>query len=712
MGTRIPTVRLTTPTGLEICPDGSNIRLTMFDCKWKDDGKDDIELGFESRNVALLHSCGFVYEGLVYMSFGYTDGNMSDTIPYIIRDVTRKYTEKGLSTNITLSSLSSPLDIMSPDSDAIMDENETDEYGPQEDNQTTTIMQSPLEYIMGVCGENLELVITHKGKVGFKSNKVKKGNGYIPPQFVWDSYNVIVRFLGGGSKAPYAPGMDPDEQVYLGPYRDNSILERPEEDKKVTAKDLGDLPDSVKEFLLTPRIINTTANKIMAVINQILSFMPEGPWYVTRRGNLFLIHGRGITGNHQRQFNFYSDDNTILNCTIKYNADDLDKDKAESSGQDPTLRTVSKVVQYNTALKTMEDIYNRVLNNNPKAFNTPSSLYIEAKPYYEYDSKYTEGPYVGQGVVEANRQGLMLNQNTVYTLDGMKVSLEDYDAFRAAYATAQSLQKDVGIEKVYLYEYEAEEDKEGNPVYRSGFAKIIDQLGSGTAHGNAGANAKLPQYEPITKVKHNTFYTIDSINKKTKKPNEFSGHLFYIQPQISSDAVWNVANKLMAASMNGVTATVTIEGDPTIMDGMVVKLTGLGADTGNYYIKSVRHSISGSGGYKTTMEMCRQVGDTSTIMLNEVREFTNYDPEDIRRRFIDSVIFGVNTRFIWNGPSNPQAWPTDMGQEGVDKYNVPTDGSIAVGEAGVNYVKPNDPKFQQAYIDAARARGIDQSQLK
>ena len=124
MGTRIPTVRLTTPTGLEICPDGSNIRLTMFDCKWKDDGKDDIELGFESRNVALLHSCGFVYEGLVYMSFGYTDGNMSDTIPYIIRDVTRKYTEKGLSTNITLSSLSSPLDIMSPDSDAIMDENE------------------------------------------------------------------------------------------------------------------------------------------------------------------------------------------------------------------------------------------------------------------------------------------------------------------------------------------------------------------------------------------------------------------------------------------------------------------------------------------------------------------------------------------------------------------------------------------------------------
>lgn len=112
------------------------------------------------------------------------------------------------------------------------------------------------------------------------------------------------------------------------------------------------------------------------------------------------------------------------------------------------------------------------------------------------------------------------------------------------------------------------------------------------------------------------------------------------------------------------------------------------------------------------MEMCRQVGDTSTVMLNEVREFTNYDPEDIRRRFIDSVIFGVNTRFIWNGPSNPQAWPTDMGQEGVDKYNVPTDGSIAVGEAGVNYVKPNDPKFQQAYIDAARARGIDQSQLK
>ena len=58
MGTRIPTVILTTPTGMEICPDGSDIRLTQFDCKWKDDGKDDIELTFESRNVQLI-SCVF-----------------------------------------------------------------------------------------------------------------------------------------------------------------------------------------------------------------------------------------------------------------------------------------------------------------------------------------------------------------------------------------------------------------------------------------------------------------------------------------------------------------------------------------------------------------------------------------------------------------------------------------------------------------------------
>ena len=134
MGTRIPTVILTTPTGMEICPDGSDIRLTQFDCKWKDDGKDDIELTFESRNVQLMHSWGFVYEGLVSMSFGYTDGTMSDVIPYIIKDVERKYTEKGLSTTISLTSLSSPLDSLSVDDDSPIDVEIPDEEGSQEEN--------------------------------------------------------------------------------------------------------------------------------------------------------------------------------------------------------------------------------------------------------------------------------------------------------------------------------------------------------------------------------------------------------------------------------------------------------------------------------------------------------------------------------------------------------------------------------------------------
>lgn len=718
MGTRIPTVILTTPTGMEICPDGSDIRLTQFDCKWKDDGKDDIELTFESRNVQLMHSWGFVYEGLVSMSFGYTDGNMSDVIPYVIKDVERKYTEKGLSTTISLTSLSSPLDSLSVDDDSPIDVEIPDEEGSQEENESKTISQSPLEFIIGLMGDSLELIITCRGKVGYRYSRVKAGNGYIPPTFSWNSYNVVKYLLP-------SPITGNDAPIYIGPFRDNSILEEAQQGFKPKASDI-DLPDELKEFLLTPRIIDVTAKKVMATINKILSYMPEGPWYVTRRGNLFMIHDRGIFGSAKRQFNFYNDDNTILSCTIKYDGDELSKDKEEVSSQDSTLRNISRVVQYNTALKTMEEIWDRVINNNPKVIQNKSSVYVQTDSIYGLTNDVFGGDktkntpdLIKEGMVINTRQGLLLKQNLKYTLDGLEISKEDYDKFNEAYATAKELHKYAGIEKLYQY-YLGES---GDPYYytggdqsgvttsvvdsdkaKSSFMKVLEQMSYGASHGNAGSNARLPNSE-IVRVKHEKFYVYDPIDDKTGRVRKFSGVIRYIQTQENDDAIWEAANRLGASAMAGVTGTCTIEGEPSIMDGMVVRLTGLGGDSGDYYVKAVRHSITESGGYKTTMELCRQAEETTATMLNQVREYTSYKPEDLRRRFFDQQLFGVNNRQIFIGPSNPRNWSKDASQTPMGPNDTPTDDTVWVSETGDNYMTPNSPEFQNEYVKQA---GIDE----
>ena len=723
MGVRIPTVKLTTPSGIEICPDGVNIRLTSFDCNWKDDGKDDISLTFKSRNVALLHSCGFVYEGLVVMSFGYTDGNMSQAIPYTIQDVERRYTEKGLSVSITLASQSTPLDTMAGDVEDTFDPEDMDPEGDQEGQEAIFSTERPIDFLTGLMGNSLVLQIVYNGKVTYTYDKVEKGNGYIPDNFVFD-YIAMVNLMGYDFQWEGVPYKN--RPVYAGPLQDpESLVAKEQRNQVITSSDFKGLPDSVINFLMTKRAIEKTAKKMIANVRNLLSFMPEGPWYITRRGNLFMIHDRGIgvragTGGESqggqrsalRQFNFYSDDNTILSATIKHDSEKLNKDATEAIAQDPTLRTVNRVVQYNTAINTALEIYKKAKNQSlgVNSYNVPYSTYVDTRPLYNYGNTWQFGALgaqgeaeairngywvEGEGQVEAVKKGFMLNKNLKYTIDGMEITLEDYKKFNEAIRTAKALHKDAGVDKLYV--------NENSRVVNLGPESPDEVDPRRSKFGSAGGTARMP-YIPITKTKKEKFFTYDLVDKDTKKVLPWSGMIHYVQAQISDDALWKAANNVKAQAIEGIIATVTIEGDPTIMDGMVMRLTGLGNDSGDYYVKAVRHSISSSQGYRTTMECCKQAGDEVTVMLNNVREFKEYDYEDIRRIFIGSALFGVNTRYRITGPSDPDklfnANPNDK-----DNFGKGTDGTVQVWDvdgAGT-YISPNDPYLKQKEIDAAMA---------
>lgn len=68
-----------------------------------------------------------------------------------------------------------------------------------------------------------------------------------------------------------------------------------------------------------------------------------------------------------------------------------------------------------------------------------------------------------------------------------------------------------------------------------------------------------------------------------------------------------MARSILRQNYNRLTGTITIEGDPTIMEGANLDITGLGAMSGRFHVKRAEHRID-TGGYLTTLEVKRTAG--------------------------------------------------------------------------------------------------------
>lgn len=731
--------------------DVSPLKLISMDCTWSDDGEDKVVLTLQADNISYLHYPAFYFESLLDLCFGYYNGKSSIRIPYIVGDVERRYSYDGTNVKLELRSLSSPLNILSGEGA------EGSEYDPE--NPDETMLQSeqivkpasskPIDFICGIMGDSLKLEIQYQGKIIFVYDNTKPG--YLPPQFVFDARELhqamgVLDNILGISSATGRDNVPPYEvrsssNYYGGPLKDPEATiqeyENSQVNKPITEKDFDSTtPNSLLEFLFTSRSIDVSSKTMMGNIKKLLFFMPEGPWYISQKGNLVSIHdryGSYVGDGTSREsatrgvpiFNFKSDDNTILDCTIKHNADEQTKDSNEYISQDPTLRSINEVVLHNTSLDTLGELYKKwgLPELKLSAVGPDGSLAVPFTMMLNYDTSWHYMPNGVEGIELAKKLGCLVEGKGQYDLvfsgivngakfliGGVEVSKEDYLKALEAYQNVVNTYKSAGIHKLYLQEYEkttVSEIPDKEMSRDDSYWERLVKSNSGFQGGNADYNLGAPSF----KVDHRKLYTYRLYDDGTKKKLKWTGMIQFGQVQMTNDALWSSVNKLGEISQNETTGTVVIEGDPSIVDGMVVKLQGIGRDSGNYYVKKVKHSITAKGGYKTTMELCKQSSGRAALILNQVKKLNNDLDKELREKFLISSVFGINackvSGVLQVGPDG-RIYGTGVGHgnpAGSDRSN-PDDGTTYCGNNSLTSSETYEDMLNQYGIDKVNSKEV------
>jgi len=66
-----------------------------------------------------------------------------------------------------------------------------------------------------------------------------------------------------------------------------------------------------------------------------------------------------------------------------------------------------------------------------------------------------------------------------------------------------------------------------------------------------------------------------------------------------------VAAAALRKNLQKLSGTITLEGNPLLMEGVSFELTGMGALSGRYYIKKAEHAIDTGSGYLTALNIKR-----------------------------------------------------------------------------------------------------------
>ncbi len=150
-----------------------------------------------------------------------------------------------------------------------------------------------------------------------------------------------------------------------------------------------------------------------------------------------------------------------------------------------------------------------------------------------------------------------------------------------------------------------------------------------TTQQSSGNNAKVASFDPLSGVKKvadvndktakdntklgNTVmkYDVNAVKiagtfnaAKTVKPTETTNSM--PSANTSLDHLKNKANKKKKGDSEKVlVATLTIEGDPTLLADEIITMAGVAKmHAGNWYIEKIKHNISSSG-YITTLELSK-----------------------------------------------------------------------------------------------------------
>lgn len=148
----------------------------------------------------------------------------------------------------------------------------------------------------------------------------------------------------------------------------------------------------------------------------------------------------------------------------------------------------------------------------------------------------------------------------------------------------------------------------------TGFVKSASASGYTTIEGNSSnlvqSHRRSYSYQYLTGFYHPNYGGSTTVGSSSSSSSKDESNILKITNEkvdTKAEAKALAKARLREANKGEITASFTMAGDITLCAGLTVKLKDFGAFSGKYIIEQSQHSITKSGGYKTTISIRRVI---------------------------------------------------------------------------------------------------------
>jgi len=459
--------------------------------------------------------------------FGYLNNALSPEATVVVRDMTSKYGPNIIYTDLECTDYLTYLKIFrSPDVDGEL---------------------SIIDYLIDQVYGKYKIVIKNRGKNIYTQRTLKK-----QPESVEVKYIEDWELKGSTVREPFDPLLrtgDLEPGKYSTPEGTRAILVK----ESQRPADAGiwhvNEEDPVRIYMETPITIPTSNRSIFIVLQDIFKKCPNGPWYVTGRGDTVEIHNRNLGGKIITSYKYKDEPGQLLDFQAKTKFENFERQSISYAGMDAKDRKNFFIDDYRKAL----------LNQR-----TPKEILEDRK------------------ITDEEKQ---------------KQLVEFAELYEGGYATYRT----DALEGAFI--------EPGTPAQRflpGHFSEPVISRFDQPVNVRDRTYVDFSKYAPGLKQPEE-LKRIDEIEDKILRA------VWYTIPLLSYDEAVNVTNnRERELAMEKEEGKIIVEGNPYLMDQQKISISNVHKQhEGSYYIKKCEHNIT-SQGFKTTLD-CLKVSPEATI---------------------------------------------------------------------------------------------------
>jgi len=533
-----------------------DIIVTQFRYKYDDEDDDICTIKMQMSDPQALDQLDIQRGTELRIVWGYLKNVKSPEVTVVVRDMISKYGPNVIYTDLECTDyLTFIKTFRSPDVDEI----------------------SILDYLKGQAYGKYKIVLTDRGENIYTQRTLKKQDKTHELHYVqdWDAgpegrapeaFDPILRHLNHNAEVPEGT------KVVISP------IKKPEAGVwYVSAK------DPVREFLEQPISIPTANRSIYIVLQDILKKCPNGPWYVTGRGDTLEIHNRNLGGDITREYIYKNERAQLLDFQAKTKFEAFEKQSISYSGMDAADRKNYYVEDYRKALMNQRDLQeileDKKITDATKEEQINDFLDLYEGGYNTYKTVRIDGAFIEPGTESQMFIPGRFPQPFISNID-QEVAVKD--------------------------------------------KTFID-------HTKYAPGVKAPE----------------SLDRVEFKDDLILRASWYTIPLLTRDEAINVTNnRQRELAMEKEEGKIIVEGDPYLMDQQKVIVSNVHSQhEGQYYIKKCEHAVT-QNGYKTTLDCLKVVPEATlnniTTLTKEAYEGGELTEEQEEYYIREIALYGNN----------------------------------------------------------------------